>query len=86
MNQLKEIHPVSRLMDVSEVAIQSPLAVLSLREKEVLDLILEGHINKVIGDKLGISRRTVEAHRASIFHKTNVRNAMELVRLLKSNP
>jgi two-component system response regulator DctR len=62
---------------------QSRLSVLSAREKEVLDLILAGNMNKVIGEKLGISTRTVEVHRAHIFNKTQVRNAVELARIFK---
>jgi DNA-binding NarL/FixJ family response regulator len=37
-------------------------------------------MNKVIASRLSISRRTVEAHRARIFHKLKVRNAVELSR------
>lgn len=62
---------------------ESRLSVLSAREKEVLDLILAGNMNKVIGEKLGISTRTVEVHRAHIFNKTQVRNAVELARIFK---
>ncbi len=63
--------------------VQSRLASLSLREREVLDLILEGKMNKMIADQLGISMRTVEVHRAHIFAKMNVKTAVELARLLK---
>jgi len=63
--------------------VQQRLAGLSVREREVLDLILEGRMNKVIADKLGISMRTVEVHRANIFEKMNVKTAVELARLLK---
>ena len=63
--------------------VQSRLASLSLREREVLDLILEGKMNKIIADQLGISMRTVEVHRAHIFAKMNVKTAVELARLLK---
>jgi two-component system response regulator DctR len=59
------------------------LATLSTREREVLDLILAGKMNKVIADELGISMRTVEVHRAHIFDKMNVKTAVELARLLK---
>lgn len=64
-------------------AIQERLAVLSAREREVLELILAGKMNKVIADNLGISMRTVEVHRAHIFDKMNVKTAVELARLLK---
>ena len=59
------------------------LAGLSVREREVLELILAGKMNKVIADKLGISMRTVEVHRAHIFDKMHVKTAVELARLLK---
>ncbi|MGI4850167.1 MAG: response regulator transcription factor [Janthinobacterium lividum] len=63
--------------------VQARLAALSTREREVLDLILEGKMNKVVADMLGISMRTVEVHRAHIFDKMNVKTAVELARLLK---
>lgn len=65
------------------LAMKSRLAVLSAREKEVLGLILDGNMNKVIGEKLGISTRTVEVHRSHIFNKTQVKNALELARIFK---
>jgi two-component system response regulator DctR len=64
-------------------AVQTRLEALSSREREVLDLILAGKMNKVIADDLGISMRTVEVHRAHIFDKMNVKTAVELARLLK---
>ena len=64
-------------------AVHARLATLSAREREVLDLILIGKMNKVIADKLGISMRTVEVHRAHIFDKMNVKTAVELAGLLK---
>ena len=67
----------------SSAAVHQRLAALSMREKEVLDLILEGNMNKIIADKLGISMRTVEVHRAHIFDKMNVKTAVELARMLK---
>jgi len=64
-------------------AVQARLATLSAREREVLDLILAGMMNKVVADKLGISMRTVEVHRAHIFDKMQVKTAVELAGLLK---
>lgn len=64
-------------------AVLARLATLSAREREVLDLILSGKMNKVVADKLGISMRTVEVHRAHIFDKMQVKTAVELAGLLK---
>ncbi len=64
-------------------AVQARLATLSQREREVLDLILAGMMNKVVADKLGISMRTVEVHRAHILDKMQVKTAVELAGLLK---
>ncbi len=49
------------------------------RESEVLHLICMGLSNQVIGDKLFISKRTVEKHRANLLLKTNSKNTAELV-------
>jgi len=67
----------------AHAAVHARLATLSAREREVLDLILAGMMNKVVADKLGISMRTVEVHRAHIFDKMQVKTAVELAGLLK---
>ncbi|MGJ9416974.1 response regulator transcription factor [Massilia sp. CMS3.1] len=67
----------------SAAQVQARLATLSVREREVLDLILAGKMNKVVADELGISMRTVEVHRAHIFDKMQVKTAVELAGLLK---
>jgi two-component system response regulator DctR len=55
---------------------------LSPREREVMTLILEGKLNKIIADELDISMRTVEVHRSNVFEKMGVRSAVELATLL----
>lgn len=52
---------------------------LSKREKEVLNWICNGLSNAEIGEKLFLSPRTVENHRASLIEKTNSRNTVALV-------
>jgi len=52
---------------------------LSEREQEVLDFICKGHSNVEIAKFLGISQRTVDAHRARLFEKTGAKNAPNLV-------
>ena len=82
MDRVEEALAASRTAGVS-AAVNVRLAALSAREREVLELILEGKMNKVIADCLGISMRTVEVHRAHIFDKMQVKTAVELAGLLK---
>ena len=57
------------------------LARLSDRERQILRLLARGLQNKGIASKLGISYRTVEAHRAHLMEKTATRSLAELVSL-----
>jgi two-component system, LuxR family, response regulator DctR len=63
--------------------IRSRLERLTARERDVMELILQGKLNKIIADELGISMRTVEVHRSNVFSKMGVRSAVELARLLE---
>ena len=62
--------------------VESRLARLSAREREVMDRVLDGRVNKLIAQDLGISMRTVEVHRSNVFAKMEVRSAVELARVL----
>lgn len=64
--------------------IESRLESLTPREREVMEGILEGKLNKVVADDLDISVRTVEIHRANVFKKLEARNSSELVRMVLS--
>jgi len=55
---------------------------LSPREREVLDGVVAGKLNKVIAYELGISPRTVEVYRANMMSKTGARGLSELVRMV----
>jgi FixJ family two-component response regulator len=54
---------------------------LTLREREVFDLVIVGLLNKQIADRLGMTERTVKAHRASIVDKLGMRSVAEMVTL-----
>jgi two-component system, LuxR family, response regulator FixJ len=58
------------------------LSDLTAREREIADLLVAGLANRQIAEKLGISVRTVEVHRASIMRKTNAKGLAELVRMV----
>lgn len=56
----------------------TPLGELSPREREVFDMLLAGFSNENIAQHLGISRRTVETHRAHIMKKLNLHSVSDL--------
>jgi DNA-binding NarL/FixJ family response regulator len=57
-----------------------PHETLTPREREVLQLAVEGTTNAEIAKRLHISARTVENHRANLMHKLGIHNHLELVR------
>jgi len=59
----------------------SLLARLTPREQQVLERIVAGRLNKQIADDLGISIKTVEAHRANIMDKLNAGTVADLMRV-----
>ena len=62
------------------VASLDAIKTLSARELEVIRLVAEGHSSKEIADRLDLSVRTVEKHRANIMDKINVKEVASLVR------
>ena len=56
---------------------------LTEREREVLDHVLRGALNKQIADDLGICERTVKLHRMSIKTKVGVQSVAELAQLAR---
>ena len=59
------------------------LAELTEREREVMALVIEGKPNKLVAERLSISVRTVEVHRARVFDKMGVKSAVELANMLR---
>ena len=65
-------------------AIEHRLGQLTQREREVMQLVVTGKLNKQIADELEISMKTVEAHRARVMEKMGVRTLAELVKAVMS--
>lgn len=81
-----ERRAVTERAEAGSASIAARLASLSARERQVMDLVLAGRMNKVIADHLGITMRTVEVHRAHVFEKMGVKTAVELAGLMASRP
>ena len=62
-------------------ALESRIEKLTNRERQVLERIVAGRLNKQIADDLGISIKTVEAHRANIMEKLSARSMAELMKI-----
>ncbi|GAA0878152.1 response regulator transcription factor [Algoriphagus jejuensis] len=67
----------------TSVSMSEEIAILTNREKQILDLILDGNGNNEIAEALKISRRTAEVHRFNLMKKLNVKNLIELTQKSK---
>jgi two-component system response regulator FixJ len=76
---LAEKKPAARHHAVARASEQ--MALLSPRERQVLEAIAAGRPNKLIAYDLGISVRTVEVHRAHMLDRLGVRNIAEAIRI-----
>ena len=74
--------PVAQPPSPEDEAFAARLARLTAREREVIDWVIKGKLNKVIADLLGISIKTVELHRKNAMTKLQARSVIELTRLM----
>ncbi|VXD02296.1 PAS domain-containing protein [Sphingomonas sp. 8AM] len=79
-NAMAECHGAARPTTRDENA-GARIARLTTREREVLAGLVDGGTNKIIGQKLGISPRTVELHRAQVMNRLDVGNLTELLQV-----
>lgn len=71
-----------RATRLAEAGAEQRLARLTPREREVLDRVVEGRLNKQIAADLGIAEKTIKVHRARLMRKLGVRTIADLVRLV----
>jgi FixJ family two-component response regulator len=81
VNEAIERTDAERLHRMRILALRKRLERLTSREREVFDRLITGQLNKQVGAELGITERTVKAHRASILRKVGVGSVAELVRV-----
>lgn len=68
----------------SSAALRERFASLSAREREVMDLVAEGLMNKQIAGRLGVAEITVKIHRGHVMQKMAARSLAELVKMSQS--
>lgn len=73
----------SRREDVAKKSrIEARLALLSPRERQVMELVVAGRVSKQVAADLRISKKTVDVHRARVMQKLNVESLPELVEMV----
>ncbi len=63
----------------------SPFETLTKREREVLNLVVEGHTSRVMAEMLHLSPRTIDHHRANLLRKFDMKNSVDLVNFAVRN-
>lgn len=81
IHQALERDRVQRAQHKELSVLQSRFVELTLREREVLELVVSGLTNKEIGNQLGISEVTIKMHRGQVMRKMNASSLAELVRM-----
>ena len=63
---------------------EAAIDLLTRRERQVLDHLRKGHSTKAVAEKLDVSVRTIESHKARLYSKFGVRGHADLIRILKT--
>ena len=74
-----------RHKNAQRAQLRALFASLTPREREVLDLVVEGMSNKAIANSLGVSAKTVEVHRAKVMEKMHAHSVADLVKMAMQN-
>ncbi|MDH3451366.1 MAG: LuxR C-terminal-related transcriptional regulator, partial [Gammaproteobacteria bacterium] len=86
INEALTLGAVQTSNNEQSTTMESRIASLTAREREVMQLLLQGLTNKHVARSLNISPRTVEVHRRHVLEKCGVKSVTELLAQLGSNP
>lgn len=81
INNALEVNTQNRTKSEKKSTLQEHVARLTARQRDVMELLVEGHANRAIAKRLGISPRTVEVHRHRVLQKCAVESVPQLIRL-----
>lgn len=76
---------VLRSQDTQRTQLSALFASLTMREREVLDLVVDGKSNKAIANWFGLSAKTIEVHRAKMMEKMQAHSVADLVKMAMQN-
>ena len=88
LDRIQEAMTLARQRDRArrrQADIRERFSVLTRREREVMDLVVDGRANKEVALALGVSLKTVEFHRTNVMKKLDVDGVARLVRLVLSS-
>jgi FixJ family two-component response regulator len=74
---------LARIQHAEMSGIAARLATLTPREREVLELVIAGRLNKQIAGELGTVEQTIKVHRSRVMEKMQVQSVAELVRVVE---
>lgn len=81
IHECLERHARIREDQAGQIDIEARLASLTPRQREVMELVLDGKANKEIASHMDISIKTVESHRSRVMHKMAASTVAELARI-----
>jgi FixJ family two-component response regulator len=84
IDQAVQRHVAAQARQHEQDEVATRLGRLSAREREVMELVIRGRLNKQIAGELGIAEKTVKVHRARVMDKMEVRSVAELVHLCET--
>lgn len=72
----------SRDRSAQAIEVDGCIRKLTPRERQVMDLIIDGRLNRQIAEHLGVTEKTVEVHRSRVMSKTQANSVADLVRMV----
>lgn len=82
IQQAIDEHAEERAATADRQIVRTRVGTLTPREREVMDLVVDGNANKQIASTLGLSEKTIEVHRSRVMRKMKAANAADLIRMV----
>lgn len=84
VNKALETDQENKQKRINLLTVEARIANLTQREREVMELVIDNHSNKMIAEKLGISIKTIEFHRSHMMKKMHAKTLLDLANMVKT--